>query len=831
MKTRSLLIVFLFFISVVLPRAAVTAQVVPEDSRFRTGQLPNGITYYIHSNDHPGGQMLFQLVRKPDRQPFFKQILTSPQGVEEGVALLIRKLQEQLVTSPEKYRPHLLAVILVGPFQADYARALVNREFSVLPASVDIMQSLEVPQGIDSAVAARVFSARPLPPVLQDGYPRIEISFPLPSLAREMRGGSEYYVMDLLRSVMEYAAARSLEYPACVYTGRQFVWAVSAHPDSLAGSFHDLARQCVQLARNGITGQTLDQARESYLRQEEWHYLNRFTRTNDHYAGECIRHFFDGVPMHTATWRHMFVNHLAGYVTADQVNNYIKNVLLSNPPEITLYKAVSAGDSLIRPVSFLPGELLEERDRLLTELSGMLFPFDDTLLTELAARILDIDLRLQLDSLQRSHVIPVVTTDSLATLFRQVWHTTARVPARDPDKAAPVEKNGQSTGLPESGKVERHMLIAHSGVSVWQLSGGSLLYVRPDTLLRGKICFAAVEREPSFFTPFIPRETYRKGNGPLLWKQSPQGLLLGNATTPDSLRSFIRGAALQVNSLSVDSTALQRLWQEREKQIHAARDLSRNILLDTLKTLLFDRIPAEGPHPPKGFDFICTGDICTDSLIVLAEEFLAGIPNRDIRARTPLPGEEGMRRGQHAQTISFPNPAAESKMARVYSGSCPYTLEQHVLLQLLERLVSQATDNAVCVLSSLESFPGGHYFFYIGFSSHAPDFAYNEHRLEQILADLAAYGPSAEQLEQARHSLLMDHLTQMADPLFHCRMLVGYCRSGKDFVTGYAGTLQQADTAMVRDFVRQIMEYGNTSRVVLSGATNKTEDTSYSKNP
>ncbi|HNR28741.1 MAG TPA: hypothetical protein PKL12_09195, partial [Bacteroidales bacterium] len=174
---------------------------------------------------------------------------------------------------------------------------------------------------------------------------------------------------------------------------------------------------------------------------------------------------------------------------------------------------------------------------------------------------------------------------------------------------------------------------------------------------------------------------------------------------------------------------------------------------------------------------------------------------------------------------------AESKMARVYSGSCPYTLEQHVLLQLLERLVSQATDNAVCVLSSLESFPGGHYFFYIGFSSHAPDFAYNEHRLEQILADLAAYGPSAEQLEQARHSLLMDHLTQMADPLFHCRMLVGYCRSGKDFVTGYAGTLQQADTAMVRDFVRQIMEYGNTSRVVLSGATNKTEDTSYSKNP
>jgi len=61
-------------------------------------------------------------------------------------------------------------------------------------------------------------------------------------------------------------------------------------------------------------------------------------------------------------------------------------------------------------------------------------------------------------------------------------------------------------------------------------------------------------------------------------------------------------------------------------------------------------------------------------------------------------------------------------------------------------------------------------------------------------------------------------------------MLVSYSRSGRDFVTGYAGTLQHTDIAMVRDFVRQIMEYGNTSRVVLSGATNKAEDTSYSKN-
>jgi hypothetical protein len=150
---------------------------------------------------------------------------------------------------------------------------------------------------------------------------------------------------------------------------------------------------------------------------------------------------------------------------------------------------------------------------------------------------------------------------------------------------------------------------------------------------------------------------------------------------------------------------------------------------------------------PKGFDFVCTGDFIPDSLVALAEKYLAGIPNREMRAVNPVLPGEGIRRGLYDHTIAFPNPAGESKTARVYSGPCPYTLEQYVLLNMLERLVEQATDNAVFVQSSLEYYPRGHYFLYLGFYTQATDFAYNEHRLDQVLADLAAFGPSAEQLK------------------------------------------------------------------------------------
>jgi len=824
MKMRCLPLLFLIFLfSGATLASTPPASAVLRDSRFRTGQLPNGLTYYIRINDLPKGQMHFLLVQKPDKTPFFKQVLTPPEPVEQGISQLVRALREQHVTTPGKYRPHLQGVIVVGAFNPDTVEIMLRRELGTLPASVDVMKAQEVPQGIDSALAAKSYSAKPLPPVLQDGYPRVEIAFPLPSLPREIRTSSEYFIMDFMRYVTQYAASEYVESPACVSAGDQLVWSSRIHPDSLTRAFCDLSGACLRLAREGVTPEQFNRAREDYITREKLLYDNRNTRTNDFYTQSCIEHFFEGTPVPSSTWRYRFVTEMAPYVTCDHVNSYIRSVMLSGAPEITLIKTAGPADSLIEPVAFLPEELMEERARLTEELSGMLFPFDDTLLMELAARILDIDLRLQLDSLERNRVIPVVNVDSLGSLFRMVWNNTLLPPAR--------KNRSYSPDSTTRGKVERQMSTAHRGVSVWQLSGGSLLYIRPDTLLRGNVFFAAVERDPEVFMPYVPQDVFRRGNGPLLWKQTSQGLLLENDTRTDSLELLLQGASRQIKDLLLYPPVIQGLWKERTKHIQTSRELSRTILLDTLQTLLFDRKTPGEPALPKGFDFVCTGDFCPDSLLILAEKYLAGIPNRDMRAANPMLPGEGIRRGLYDHTIAFPNPAAESKTARVYSGPCPYTLEQYVLLKMLERLVEQATDRSVFVQSSLEYYPRGHYFLYLGFYAHATDFAYNEHRLDQVLADLAAFGPSAEQLENARHSLLVEHQAKMLDPAFHLQMLVSFSRSNRDFVTGYETLINQTDIAMMRDFVRQIMEYGNASRVVLSGATNDVKDASYPKNP
>jgi len=822
MRCLSLLFMFILF-SAAASASTSYASAVHRDSRFRTGQLSNGLTYYIRINDLPKGQMHFLLVQKPDRTPFFKQVLTAPATADEGIAQLERALREQHVTTPGKYRPHLQGVILIGAFNADTVEIMLRRELGTLPASVDVMQAQEVPQGIDSALAAKSYSAKPLPPVLQDGYPRVEIAFPLPDLPREIRTGSEYFIMDFMRYVTRYAASASLEPPAVVSAGDYLVWASRTHPDSLARTFCDLSGACLRLVREGISPELFTRAREDYITRETLLYKNKNARTNDYYTQSCIEHFFNGTPVPSAGWRYRFVTEMVPYVTCDHVNGYIKNVMLSGAPEITLYKTAGPADSLIEPVAFLPEELLEERARLTEELSGMLFPFDDTLLMELAARILDIDLRLQLDSLERNRVIPVVNVDSLESLFRLVWNDTLLPPVRE-RRMFPADSTTR-------GKVERQMQTAHKGVSVWQLSGGSLLYVRPDTLVRGKVYFAAVERDPEVFMPYVPQDVFRRGTGPLLWKQTSQGLLLESETRTDSLELLLQGASRQVNELLLYPPIMHGIWQERIKHVQTSRELSRTILLDTLQTLLFDRKQPGEPAVPKGFDFVCTGDFPPDSLVILAEKYLAGIPNRDMRAANPVLPREGIRRGLYDHTIVFPNPAGESKTARVYSGPCPYTLEQYVLLRMLERLVEQATDKSVFVRSSLEYYPRGHYFLYLGFYAQATDFAYNEHRLDQVLADLAAFGPSAEQLENARHSLLVEHQAQWQDPAFHLKMLIFYSRSNRDFVTGYETLINQTDIAMIRDFVRQIMEYGNASRVVLSGATNDMKDASYSKNP
>jgi hypothetical protein len=97
--------------------AAQGTTVVPQDSRYRTGRLDNGIMYYIQENNLPGGQMHFALVQKPVRTPFFEKVLQAPDkaDVEEGIAGMERTLKELLITAPSRYRPHLTGVFLAEP--------------------------------------------------------------------------------------------------------------------------------------------------------------------------------------------------------------------------------------------------------------------------------------------------------------------------------------------------------------------------------------------------------------------------------------------------------------------------------------------------------------------------------------------------------------------------------------------------------------------------------------------------------------------------------------------------------------------------------------------
>ena len=204
--------------------------------------------------------------------------------------------------------------------------------------------------------------------------------------------------------------------------------------------------------------------------------------------------------MPSAEWKYRFIKEMVPYVSEYHVNRFIKGVLYGALPVPEIRKEVTSADSLLRPVLFLPQELMDERDRLTERISAMLFPYNDTELTELTARVLDIELRLQLDSLERNRVEKRIDTDSLRVLLEQARHSTT------------VGNSNENEPVPEpihpvpSGRVERRVSPDGQGVSIWQLSGGSLLYIRPDTLSRGKVCFAAVERSSfTFVTGKITR--------------------------------------------------------------------------------------------------------------------------------------------------------------------------------------------------------------------------------------------------------------------------------------------------------------------------------------
>ena len=81
--------------------------------------------------------------------------------------------------------------------------------------------------------------------------------------------------------------------------------------------------------------------------------------------------------------------------------------------------------------------------------------------------------------------------------------------------------------------------------------------------------------------PFVPGHL-PQGRGPLLWKQTTQGLLLQNVTTPDSLPVH-SGSCItdkQIVAVPYEMGHVERKGTAPE----IVRDLSRTIMLDTLRT-------------------------------------------------------------------------------------------------------------------------------------------------------------------------------------------------------------------------------------------------------
>lgn len=807
---------------------AQTTSAISTDAAYRTGRLTNGFSYYVRANNVPNGHTHFVIVQKPDATPFFHLVTPKNRSTQEGLNAMYKMLREQRIVESSKYRPHLQGIIIVGDINPDSTVHWLTQRFADLPASVDVLQAQDVPQGIDSALAAVMFTAKPLPPSLQNGFPVLQLSYPLPALSREQRMETGYYVMDFLKYVVRHAANARVVGKAHVSLDAQLNWETEAPPEEDSVAFMQLAGEAIRFQQEGVTPEEFETARVEYIHQVEWEYANRNSHTHEWYVDQCIHSFLEGSPMPSATWKYRFIKQLVPFVTVDHVNLFVKGVMYNGGPNMQVLRAIQPADSLVLPRQDVNHSDLMEQRRLVEErVAEMMFPMDEAELISLTMLLMDIDLRLHLDSLERTRVVHILDQDSLRVLYNQALRQPIK-PTETPSSHTPV--------LPPAGRIEARSTGPQEGVLHWRLSNGSHVYLWPDSLYRGQVHFAALERNPISTPPYIPEDTFHTlrqedGFGTLSWRHATQGVQLEGSLSTHCLPAFLNGTTALLWPILRTEPGPSAWWQDQEGHRKAAQEFSRTFLIDSLQRLLYLSPPqTKAPSCIQGFDYVFAGDFNPDSLAIWVEQSLAGLPSVDPTPRHDIP-DEGIRRGIFAERIPYPNPAEESKSMTVFSGSCPYTREQYILLQLLEEIIGQATRHTIYVQATLEFYPRGHYFLYLGYSAAASDAAYNQHLYEQILTNLAAYGPGEDALQQAKEALLIRYQEDSLKPAFRCATLLRMAANGKDFMTGYAEQLQLTDQATVRDFVRQIMEYGNRMEVSLDGAAKRQNDASYSKNP
>ncbi len=711
------------------------------------------------------------------------------------------------------YRPDLQAIIIVGAVDVDKIEAKIKKLFADIPASAP-----DAPKRIYPSVPD---NKEPIIAIVTDPEStgrKVSISFKHDPISDSLKKYEPYYRIVYLRYMAMLMMntrlndiAKSPSPPFGKVSARDDKFLVAKTKDAWQMSstsrsgvdiaFEALLEEMERVLRFGFTPTEYERAKVAYISWLETKYNERNNTKNNSFVNKYISHFTDNEPFSSIEFDFALIQKMANILTVQELNDYMKNII---------------SDS--------------NRVVMISGPENKKYPTETEILATMA-RIKEKTLTAYEENLSDEPLVPTIPQKGKITSINENTILGTK---------ELLLSNGTRVSLKKTDFKEDQILFsaaAKGGLSMVNVENLPSVRLINDVLpLGGLGNFNAInlrkklagERVTMKFTANLYNQSFT-GNATVNDTETLLQLFYLTFTAPrqdeDAFLDFLKKRKNQINNRkkNIENTFNDSI----EKVRYGDNPYSKPYTLNDLKQADYNRIiqlyRENFASDVAAYHFTFVGNIDEEVLLPLIEQYIASLPVQKIHKSWRDVGRK-TRTGKHSVEFKQELQTPKATIYSLWSGDVDYTsrnITLHSTVVDIMRLAynekireEQGGTYGITVNGGLYEIPKSSFYFSFRFDT---DTTLAEPLLEIANAELdrlQTEGPSEENWQKVRESMLKKHNENLAENNFWLGALQQYQTTGLDKVTDYVNIVNSITTNEIRDYARNLFSQKNNIKVI-----------------
>lgn len=714
------------------------------------------------------------------------------------------------------YRPDLQAIIIVGDINVDRVEAAVKKIFADIPAPVNPaprkmfevadndmpLISIATDKEASNTILSIFYKHEKMP---QDMYGTIAgvVKDYIQSVAATMMNERFNEMVQKANPPFVAAQASDGDYMISKTKG---AWSVAAlvKENEVDSAMNALVTETERVKRFGFTPSEYDRARINVLKQYESIYNDRDKQRNSAFTNEYVRHFTEGGYIPGIETEYALIGQIAQAVPVEQVNKYIqdmigeKNIVISlTGPEkegisyptdeellrdfmkaqripVEPYKETLSNEPLISELP-APGKITESKEDPL---------FGATVLTLNNG----IKVVLKHTDFKKDEIVMTATSPGGSTLFGN----------KDIDNLKIFNEVIDLGGLGNFSSTDLNKLLAGKKVSCSpslgmdseNMNGSST----PSDL---KTLFELIYLY--FTAPRMNEEAYASFEN----------------------RMIAQLKNVELNPMVAFSDSLTKaIYNNNPRAMRIEPADFKNISYPRIMEMYKERF-----GDASGFVFTFVGNIDTDSIRPLVEQYLATLPANGKIEKGNVKEVPPIRKGEYVNRFKRQMETPKASVVNFYSGQMDYNLENILTATMLKQVLDlvymekvreeEGGTYGVQTSARISTFPEGQTFLQAYFDTDPDKREQMNTIVRNELKRISDIGPRPEDFKKTQDNILKRHAENQQENSYWLNTLDNYYYKGFDGATKYVETLNGITPAKIQAFTKKLLGQGNSIEVVM----------------